>query len=165
MSDSEQFHDGNGFNQGLVGDSPAMIALRRFTARYGARKTTVLIQEESGTGKELVARALYRFSQRAQAPLIAVNCATLPENLSESELFGYERGSFSGAMAQHKGYFEQAHKATLFLDEVGELNLSLQAKLLRALEEGEIRRIGGTDTLHVDVRVIAATNRDLKAAI
>src|SRR5437899_12285491 len=107
----------------LIGDSPPMAALRRYIERFGPRNATILIQGESGSGKELVAKALHRLSRRAEAPLIAFNCAALPENLAESELFGHERGSFSGAIAQHHGYFEQANKATLFLDEVGELSL------------------------------------------
>ncbi len=165
MNGNEQFRDGNSVNQELIGDSPAMVALRGLIVRYGLRKTTVLIQGESGTGKELVSHALHRCSQRAQAPFVAVNCGELAETLAESQLFGHERGSFSGAMMQHKGYFEQAHMGTLLLDEVGELSLSLQVRLLRALEGGEIRRVGGTQAMRVNVRVVAATNRDLKAAV
>ena len=162
MSSNEQFRD---LHQELLGDSPAMVAHRDLIVQYAPRKAIVLIQGESGTGKELVARALHRCSPRARSPFIPVNCGALAETLAESELFGHERGSFSGATEQHRGYFEQAHRGTLLLDEIGELILSLQVKLLRVLEEGEIRRVGGKQTIHVDVRVIAATHRDLKAAV
>ena len=165
MSDGVQPNERNDLRDQLVGDTPAMCAVRRWIATFGPRNAAVLIQGPSGAGKELVARGLHSRSRRNERPWVPVNCAALPENLAESELFGYERGSFSGAFAQHKGYFEQAEGGTLFLDEIGELALPLQAKLLRALEQREIRRIGGTQTIHVDVRVVSATNRDLKAAI
>ncbi len=129
------------------------------------RNSPVLIQGESGTGKELAARAVHRSSKRAHAEFIALNCAALPENLVESELFGYERGAFTGAIAPRKGYFEQADKKTLFLDEIGETTLAVQAKLLRVLQEGEIRRVGAGQAVRVDVRIIAATNLDLKSAV
>ncbi len=124
----------------------------------------MLLEGESGTGKELFARALHALSPRADGPFVAINCAAIPETLLESELFGHEKGAFTGAAARKPGRFELAHRGTLFLDEIGDLPLALQAKLLRALEEKRFERVGGTQTLHVDVRVVAATNRDLKAA-
>jgi transcriptional regulator with PAS, ATPase and Fis domain len=125
----------------------------------------VLITGESGTGKELIANLLHQYSPRAERPLIKVNCAAIPETLLEAELFGHEKGAFTGAVAQKKGRFELAHEGTLFLDEVGDMSLTLQAKLLRCLQEGEFERVGGTETLRVDVRLVAATNQDLAAAI
>ncbi len=128
-------------------------------------RATVLIMGESGTGKELIARAIHEGSQRQKAPFIKINCAAIPETLLESEFFGHEKGAFTGAFARKKGRFEMADKGTLFLDEIGELPLSLQAKLLRALQEQEFERVGGSNTVQVDVRVIAATNRGLDAAV
>jgi transcriptional regulator with PAS, ATPase and Fis domain len=125
--------------------------------------SSVLLQGESGTGKDLVAKAIHYESDRADAPFVAINCAALPANLVESELFGYEKGAFTDAKARKEGLFEQAEGGTLFLDEIGELEVSLQAKLLRVLEEGAFRRVGGLRDLPLDVRVIAASNRDLKA--
>ena len=125
----------------------------------------MLIEGESGTGKELFARALHALSPRADGPFVAINCAAIPENLLESELFGYEKGAFTGANARKPGEFELAHRGTLFLDEIGDLPLTLQAKILRALEERSFERVGGTVPLRVDVRVVAATNRELKAAV
>ena len=121
--------------------------------------TTVLIQGESGTGKELIATYIQRKSLRNSKPFIKINCAALPESLIESELFGYEKGAFTGANERHKGKFELAHTGTLFLDELGDMSLSTQAKLLRILQEKEFERIGGSETLKVDVRIIAATNK------
>ena len=150
---------------GLVGDSPAMKALLSAVRRIAASETTVLIEGESGTGKELVARALHDLSARREGPFVTVNCAAIPEGLLESELFGHERGSFTGAIRRKLGRFELADNGTLFLDEVGELPLALQAKLLRVLQEREFQRVGGEETLRADVRIVAATNRDLKAEV
>lgn len=149
----------------LVGSSPEVQKLLLEIAKVSASNATVLIQGESGTGKELIAGLIHANSPRASAPLVKVNCAALPENLIESELFGHERGAFSGAVGTKKGRFEIAHGGTLFLDEVGELSLAAQAKLLRALQEKEFERVGGTKTLHVDARLIAATNRNLEEMV
>jgi len=132
-------------------------------AQVADTDATVLIMGETGTGKELLARAIHSFSEREEGPMIKVNCAALPENLIESELFGHEKGAFTGANQQRKGRFELAHQGTIFLDEIGELPLNLQSKLLRVLQEGEFERVGGTKTIKVDTRVIAATNRDLRS--
>jgi transcriptional regulator with GAF, ATPase, and Fis domain len=125
----------------------------------------VLLEGESGTGKELFARALHALSPRQDGPFIAINCAAIPETLLETELFGHEKGAFTGASARKPGRFEMAHRGTLFLDEIGDLPLTLQAKILRALEEKQFERVGGTQSLHVDVRVVAATNRNLKTRV
>ena len=159
---SEQIHRGE---SGLIGESAAMRSLRGAIERLAPRDTTVLILGESGTGKELVARALHRQSARAAGPFVAVNCAALTEHLLESELFGHEKGAFTGAVAQKKGKLELAQGGTVFLDEIGELALSLQAKFLRVLQEHEFDRVGGTRTLRLDVRLIAATNRDLAGEV
>ena len=145
----------------MVGDSPAMTAVATLVDKVAAADTTILIQGESGTGKELVARAIHRNSSRAANPFVAINCAAMTETLIESELFGYEKGAFTGAASRKKGVIEEASGGTLFLDEIGEMPLVLQPKLLRALQEGKIRRVGGTEEITIDVRVIAATNRDL----
>ncbi|MGB3801441.1 MAG: sigma 54-interacting transcriptional regulator [Lewinella sp.] len=134
-------------------------------AQVADTDATVLVTGETGTGKELLAQSIHKFSSRGRKPLVSVNCAALPENLIESELFGHERGAFTGAVAQKKGKFELAHGGTIFLDEIGELPLDMQAKLLRVLQEGEIQRIGSTEVINVDVRVVAATNRDLEKMI
>ncbi|WP_146088799.1 sigma 54-interacting transcriptional regulator [Neolewinella xylanilytica] len=134
-------------------------------AQVADTDATVLVTGETGTGKELLAQSIHKFSSRGRKPLVSVNCAALPENLIESELFGHERGAFTGAFAQKKGKFELANGGTIFLDEIGELPLDMQAKLLRVLQEGEIQRIGSTDVIHVDVRVVAATNRNLEQMI
>ncbi len=149
----------------MIGDSAPMAELARFIALVAPTNSTVLIEGESGTGKELVAQSLHRQSRRSGRRLVAVNCAALPENLLESELFGYESGAFTGAVRAKKGKFELATGGTLFLDEIGELGLPLQAKLLRALQERAVDRIGGVEPIAVDVRVSAATNRDLKTAV
>src|ERR1019366_7572096 len=134
-------------------------------ARAAATSATVLIRGATGTGKELIARALYQHGNRSNKPFIAVNCAAIPESLLESELFGHERGSFTGAQARRIGRFEQAHGGTIFLDEIGDLNANTQSKLLRVLQERTIQRLGGEATIPVDVRVLAATHRDLETAI
>ncbi|MEM1177300.1 MAG: sigma 54-interacting transcriptional regulator [Acidobacteriota bacterium] len=152
-------------SHGLVGEGPAMARLRTFIERVAGVDSTVLLRGESGTGKELVARALHRSSPRASGPFIEVNCATLSETLLESELFGHERGAFTGAVARKIGRFEAADRGTLFLDEVGEIPVNLQARLLRALQEKRFERVGAIRPIEVDVRVIAATNRHLEAAI
>jgi len=149
----------------LVGESPPVEKLLEFLARAAPTDSTVLLSGESGTGKELAARALHANSPRARGPFVAVNCATLSENLLASELFGHEKGAFTGALATKPGKLERAQGGTVFLDEVGEIPRSLQAQLLRALEQREIERVGGTRTLAIDVRVVAATNKDLEAAI
>ena len=149
----------------IVGDDPQLKQVSLALHRAAATDTTVLLDGESGTGKELFARALHALSPRADGPFVAINCAAIPETLLETELFGHEKGAFTGASARKPGKFELAHRGTLFLDEIGDLPLSLQAKILRALEEKEFERVGGTLPLKVDVRVVAATNRNLKAAV
>lgn len=147
----------------IIGDSPAMRSLLKMARKVAeSEASSVLLQGESGTGKDLVAKAIHYGSRRAESPFVAINCAALPANLIESELFGYEKGAFTDAKARKEGLFEQAEGGTLFLDEIGELELGLQAKLLRVLEEGAFRRVGGLKDLPLDVRVIAASNRDLK---
>ena len=151
-------------DHGMIGASPPMRAVYEFIARVAGRDSTVLIWGESGTGKELVARAIHANSGRAGKPFVAINCAAITETLLESELFGHERGAFTGAVSQKRGKLETADGGTVFLDEVGELAMPLQAKLLRVLQEHEFERVGGTRPIKVDIRVIAATNRDLKEA-
>jgi transcriptional regulator with GAF, ATPase, and Fis domain len=150
---------------GMVGESPAILKLLQMVARLAPQDTSVLILGESGTGKELVARALHRQSPRAPKPFAAINCAALTETLLESELFGHEKGAFTGAVAAKKGKLEAAEGGTVFLDEIGELAPSLQAKLLRVLQQREFEHVGGTRTLKLDVRMVAATNRDLQAEV
>src|SRR6476661_8151601 len=145
----------------IVSVSPEMDKVKKLLLKIAKSSSTVLVRGESGTGKELIARSLHKNSERSNEVFQAVNCAAINENLLESELFGHEKGSFTGAVAEKKGLFEVADGGTLFLDEIGELDISLQAKLLRALQEKEIRRVGGTREIDVDVRVVAATNRDL----
>ena len=149
----------------LVGQSASMVALREQIARAARAQATVIIRGERGTGKELVARAIHRQSRRADGPLEKINCAAVPGELIESELFGHEAGAFTGATKQRRGKFERASGGTLFLDEVGDMPLAMQAKLLRVLQEREIERVGGGDVIEVDVRVVAATNRDLEKAV
>ncbi len=153
-----------GLNQ-LLGHSAAMQGLRESIQQVAATDAAVLILGESGTGKELVAHAIHYGGRRADHPLVKVSCAALPEGLLESELFGHERGAFTGARDRRKGRFELAHGGTLFLDEVGDLSLQTQAKLLRVLQEQEFERVGGTETIRVDVRLISATNRDLEGLV
>jgi len=148
----------------IVGESPAMKKMLGLAAKVAESEvSSVLLQGESGTGKDLVAKAIHYGSQRCEGPFVAINCAALPATLIESELFGYEKGAFTDAKARKEGLFEQAEGGTLLLDEIGELELSLQAKLLRVLEEGAFRRVGGLKDIPLDVRVLAASNRDLKA--
>jgi DNA-binding NtrC family response regulator len=149
----------------LVGTTDVMVQLYEEVAAVADTAATVLLQGPTGTGKELLAHAIHYRSQRAEGPFVRVNCASLPQNLLESELFGHEKGAFSGAIRQHLGKFEQANGGTLLLDEIGETDLNMQAKLLRVLENGELQRVGGNRTLTVDVRVVASTNRDLKVEV
>jgi DNA-binding NtrC family response regulator len=155
----------NAIDTEIVSASPKMENVKRMVLKVAHSSSTVLIRGESGTGKELIARAIHNQSPRASEMFQAVNCAAINENLLESELFGHEKGSFTGAHAEKKGLFEVADRGSLFLDEIAELDVSMQAKLLRALQERKIRRVGGTHELNVDVRVIAATNRDLRAMV
>jgi DNA-binding NtrC family response regulator len=149
----------------LVGEDLSLRKVFASLQKAAATDTTVLLEGESGTGKELFARSLHALSQRADAPFVAINCAAIPETLLETELFGHEKGAFTGAVARKLGKFEMAHRGTLFLDEIGDLPLALQAKILRALEERRFERVGGTATVQVDVRLVAATNRGLRAAV
>jgi two-component system response regulator AtoC len=149
----------------MIGHSPRIREIYRTVRKIAPYKSTVLVTGESGTGKELIARAVHRLSPRASAPFVAVNCGAIPDTLLESELFGYRKGAFTDATRDRRGLFEEAHGGTLFLDELGELPLGLQVKLLRALQEEQIRRLGDTQDLRVDVRVIAATARDLAAEV
>jgi DNA-binding NtrC family response regulator len=149
----------------LLGQSPAMDNVRQLIRKVARTHATVLIHGESGTGKELVARALYLESPRASAPFIRVNCAAVPENLIESEFFGHEKGSFTGALTKREGRFELAHGGTILLDEISEISPNVQAKLLRVLQERELERVGGNRTIKVDVRVIATTNRNLEHSV
>ena len=146
----------------LLGGSAAMLEIYKAIGRVAAQDVTVLITGESGTGKELVARALCQHSVRANAPFLALNCAAIPESLLESELFGYEKGAFTGADRRRIGKFEQCNGGTLLLDEIGDMPVALQAKILRVLQEQTFERVGGSETIHTDVRVIASTHRDLK---
>jgi DNA-binding NtrC family response regulator len=149
----------------LVGEDPSLRKVFASLQRAATTDATVLLEGESGTGKELFARSLHALSPRADAPFVAINCAAIPENLLETELFGYEKGAFTGAAGRKPGKFEMAHRGTLFLDEIGDLPMSLQAKILRALEEKKFERVGGTALLSVDVRLVAATNKGLRAAV
>jgi DNA-binding NtrC family response regulator len=149
----------------MIGESPALQSILRDIRVVAPTDAAVLIQGETGTGKELVARAIHELSGRRHRPFIMVNCAAIPATLLESELFGHEKGAFTGAFAQKIGRFELAHQGTLFLDEIGEIPLELQPKLLRALQEQDFERLGGNRTTHVDVRIIAATNRNLRQMV
>ena len=149
----------------VIGHSAPMRAIFLHLERIAPSELTVLIQGETGTGKELVAHAIHTHSDRRDRPFVVVDCSSIPRDLIESTLFGHERGAFTGAVAQHRGLFEQADGGTIFLDEIGELDLALQPRLLRVLENRELKRVGGDRTLHIDVRVVAATNRDLRQMV
>ena len=142
-----------------------MLEVYKLVARVAASMSSVLVVGESGSGKELVARAIHNHSPRSSGPFVAVNCTALTESLLESELFGHAKGAFTGAIASKRGLFEEAGGGTLFLDEIGDINPKMQAQLLRVLQEGEIRRVGGSEPIRVDVRVVAATNRDLEEEV
>jgi len=165
LSDTVEMGETEAPTDAIVGNSRAMQSVYKEIGRLAAKPVTVLIRGETGTGKELVARALYQHSDRAKQPFIVVNCVAIPETLLESELFGHEQGSFTGATARRIGRFEQANNGTIFLDEIGDMTMSTQAKLLRVLQEKTIQRVGGKETIPVDVRILAATHRDLEAAI
>jgi DNA-binding NtrC family response regulator len=151
--------------EGIVGTSSAMQEVFKAIGQFAASDASVMITGESGTGKELVARAIHRHSHRVGKPFVAVNCAAIPENLIESELFGHERGSFTGATAQRLGKFEICDGGTIFLDEIGDMTPATQTKILRVLQEGEIQRVGGSETIRVNVRVVAATNKNLEVLV
>jgi DNA-binding NtrC family response regulator len=151
--------------EAIIGRSKPMQAVYKAIGRVSSSNATVLIRGESGTGKELVARAVYQHSVRSEKPFLVINCVAIPENLLESELFGYEKGAFTGASHRRMGKIEQADKGTVFLDEIGDMPTSIQAKILRLLQEQNIERLGGREVIPVDVRIIAATNRDLEAAL
>ena len=153
------------FRDAIIGRSKPMHEIYKAIGRVASTGATVLIRGESGTGKELVARAVYQHSQRANKPFLVINCVAIPETLLESELFGYEKGAFTGAAHRRVGKIEQAHGGTIFLDEIGDMPLSIQAKILRLLQEKSIERLGGRATIPVDVRIVAATNRDLELAL
>ena len=157
--------DSRDYEEGMVGSSDVMRDVFKLIGQVAPSDATVMITGESGTGKELVARCIYRHSLRSEGPFIAVNCAAIPENLIESELFGHEKGSFTGATNQKKGRFELADRGTIFLDELGDMTLSTQTKILRVLQEGEIQRVGGTETIKVNVRLVAATNKNLEQMV
>jgi two-component system nitrogen regulation response regulator GlnG len=153
------------YREGIVGASPVMQDVFKVIGQVTASDVTVMITGESGTGKELVARSIWKHSHRAKGNFIAVNCAAIPDNLIESELFGHEKGSFTGATNQRIGKFELCDRGTIFLDEIGDMALATQTKILRVLQQGEIQRVGGTDTIRVDVRILAATNKDLESMV
>src|SRR5688572_225404 len=165
MSEPVEMGQARANQSAIIGNSRAMQAVYKEIGRVAATAVTVLIRGETGTGKELVARAIFQHSSRAAQPFIAVNCAAIPETLLESELFGHDRGAFTGAHARRIGRFEQADRGTIFLDEIGDLSLSTQVKLLRVLQEKYIQRVGGNEKIPVDVRVLAATHRDLETAL
>ncbi|MEL6179288.1 MAG: sigma-54 dependent transcriptional regulator, partial [Myxococcota bacterium] len=162
---ARELDEGEGVFEGMIGHSASIKRVYELIAGVAPTDATVLIQGETGTGKELIARAIHNRSPRSKAPFVALNCAAVPTELLESELFGHERGSFTNAVAAKKGLFEEAHKGTLFLDEIAEMSPALQAKLLRVLQEGEIRRVGSSKTQRVDVRILAATHTDLREAL
>jgi len=160
----EEIHGSHNFEE-IVGQSDALAQTKRRVEQVAGTDATVLVLGETGVGKELIARAIHNLSERSERPLVKVNCASLPSTLIESELFGHEKGAFTGASARRIGRFELAHGGTIFLDEIGELPLELQAKLLRVIQEGELERLGSSRTIEVDVRIVAATNRDLAKAV
>jgi DNA-binding NtrC family response regulator len=153
------------YDQGIVGRCAPMQEVFKLIGQLSASDATALITGESGTGKELVARAIYNHSRRGSEPFVAINCAAIPENLLESELFGHERGAFTGAVNQRIGKFEQSNKGTIFLDEIGDMTPATQTKILRVLQSGTFERVGGSNPIKVDVRVIAATNKPLETAV
>ncbi|HEY9172282.1 MAG TPA: sigma-54 dependent transcriptional regulator [Verrucomicrobiae bacterium] len=165
MSEPLEIGRASSAQSAIIGNSRAMQAIYKEIGRVAATAVTVLIRGETGTGKELVARALYQHSARAEQPFVAVHCAAIPETLLESELFGHERGAFTGAQARRVGRFEQANRGTIFLDEIGDMTPGTQVKLLRVLQEKYIQRVGGDEKIPVDVRVLAATHRDLESAM
>jgi DNA-binding NtrC family response regulator len=165
MSEPVSLGEAGAPHDALVGQSPPMQAIYKEIGRAASKPINVLIRGDTGTGKELIARAIYQHSGRADAPFIAVNCAAIPETLLESELFGHEKGAFTGAQARRIGRFEQAHLGTIFLDEIGDMSPGTQVKLLRVLEQKCLQRLGGKENIPLDVRVIAATHRDLESAI
>jgi two-component system nitrogen regulation response regulator GlnG len=164
-SDYQPLLNREDYKEGIVGNSEPMQEVFKIIGQVAASDVTVIITGESGTGKELVARCLWQHSHRSRGPFIAVNCAAIPENLIESELFGHEKGSFTGATAQRNGKFELCDGGTIFLDEIGDMTLSTQTKILRAIQEGEIQRVGGSETIKVNVRLLAATNKDLEKLV
>lgn len=165
MSEPIELGSASGHGFALIGNSKAMQSVYKDIGRVAATPVTVLIRGATGTGKELIARAIYQHSDRAHAPFLAINCAAIPHHLIESELFGHERGAFTGAHSRRIGRFEQANHGTVFLDEIGDLPFETQAKLLRVLQERSIQRVGGEETIPVDIRVLAATHRDLESAL
>ncbi len=165
MTETVELGEESPKGQAIIGQSRAMQGVYKEIGRVAATSATVLIRGETGTGKELVARAIYQHSGRSHRPFIAVNCAAIPETLLESELFGHEKGAFTGADSRRIGRFEQAHEGTLFLDEIGDMSSFTQTKLLRVLQDKTIQRVGGKETIPVDVRILAATHRDLETAI
>ncbi len=165
MTEPVQLGDAGKSRLAIVGNSRAMQSIYKEIGRIAAKPVTVMIRGETGTGKELIARAIYQHSDRVNAPFVAINCAAIPETLLESELFGHERGAFTGAESRRIGRFEQADHGTIFLDEIGDMTPGTQVKLMRVLQEKNLQRLGGKETIPVDVRVIAATHRDLEAAI
>ncbi len=160
----EEVHGRYGLDN-IIGKSKAITLVFEMVKRIAKTQSTILIEGKSGTGKELISKALHFHSRRSEMPFVAVNCSAIPETLMESELFGHTKGSFTGAVSNHKGLFEEANGGTLFLDEVGEVPASVQVKMLRALQEREIRRIGGRENISIDVRIIAATNRNLEEMV
>ncbi len=165
VSDYKPTINSEDYKEGIVGASPVMQDVFKIIGQVTASDVTVMITGESGTGKELVARSIWKHSHRASKPFIAVNCAAIPDNLIESELFGHEKGSFTGATGQRLGKFELCDGGTIFLDEIGDMALATQTKILRVLQQGEIQRVGGTGTIKVDVRILAATNKDLEEMV